>query len=93
MIINSCESATEIEKKLNLKTYAADRPCYIPSGDLGDTFDDYVSAFTFRSKVKTKDAGTPEYYVEHGESETYFTGRITTYGIATIGQVFRMNAQ
>ena len=93
MVINRCDVAKQIEADNGLSSYAEERPCYEPKGVGDDTWDNYVSLFMFRGKGMTRNAGEPDYYLKHGESETYFTSRITTFGVPNLGQIYRMQAQ
>mmetsp|Transcript_20719 Transcript_20719/g.25360 ORF Transcript_20719/g.25360 Transcript_20719/m.25360 type:complete len:92 (-) Transcript_20719:328-603(-) len=52
-----------------------------------------MSATSYRSKIMTQDAGDPAHYKKYGAVEAYFTNRLTTYSIPSVGQIYRVQAQ
>lgn len=84
MIVNDCESATSIDSKHSLSTYAT-KACETVS-------DEITSSIDFKSKVLTQDGEQKRVVKNDGMTVPYFADRLKTFLMPSgMGQVYRTN--
>ena len=71
MIVNNCETATNIETQYSLATYSAEK-CETVT-------DEITSSIDFRSKLLTQDANEDHYDKNDERTVPYFTNRLKTF--------------
>lgn len=90
LVVNDCKDAKRIDEENNLSSYNGTYNCYDFPNEI--EFDDLMAAVNFRSKFMSQDAIDPEHYSQFGETDVYFSNRISTYGVPSFGQIFRVKA-
>ena len=90
LVIISCLDAVRIDETHGLSTYA--RSIETCQDADSDEYKLEIPKLIIKSKIMSQDAGTPENFIETGETDTFFTMRTLTDAQSSQGVIYRASA-